>query len=63
MPNENMIRVTKLHPSNHLNNLNQAKLIITSNARNKPNEPAHLIFVHVLIKVSRMKAHVRLCKC
>ena len=25
MPNENMIKVTKLHPSNHLHNSNQAK--------------------------------------
>ena len=52
MPNENMIMVSKLHPSFHLHNSkNQAKKIITSNTKNKSNEPAHLILV--LIKVSR----------
>ena len=53
MPNENMIMVTKLHPSNHLQNSNQAKVIITRNAKNKSKERAHLILVHVLITVSR----------
>ena len=52
MQNENMIMVTKLHPSNHLHNSNQAKSIITSNPKNKSNEPAHLILEHVLITVS-----------
>ena len=51
MPNENMIMVTKLNSSNHLHNSNQAKSIITSNAKNKSNEPAHLILV--LITASR----------
>ena len=54
MPNENMIIVTKLHPSNHFHNSNQAKKIITRNAKkSKPNEPARLILVHVLITVSK----------
>ena len=53
MSNENMIMVTKFHPSNHLRNSNQAKLVITRNAKNKSNEPAHLILVHVLITFSR----------
>ena len=52
MSNENMIMVTKLHHSNHLHNSNQAKQIITRNAKNKSNEPAHLILVYVLITVS-----------
>ena len=51
MPNESMIMVTKLRPSNHLHNSNQAKEFITSNAKNKLNEPAHLILM--LITVSR----------
>ena len=53
MPNENMIMVTKLHPSNHLHNSNQAKQIIARNAKNKSNEPAYSILVHELITVSR----------
>ena len=53
MPNEKVIMVTKLHPSNHLHNSNQAIYIIIRNAKNKSNEPAHLILVHVLITVSR----------
>ena len=63
MPNENMIMVTKLHPSNHLHNSNQAKWIITSNAKNKSNEPAHLTLVHVLLtRFQKMKALISLCK-
>ena len=58
MPNENMIMVTKLHPSNHLHNSNRTKKIITRNTKNKSNEPAHLILVH-----QEMKANVSLCKC
>ena len=51
MPNGKILMVTKLHPSNHLHNSNQAKKIITSNAKNKSNKPAYLILV--LITVSR----------
>ena len=44
-----MTMVTKVDPTNHLNNSNQAKYIITSNAKNKSNEPAHLIFVLITV--------------
>ena len=40
-----MIIVTKLHPTLHLHNSNQAKQIITSNAKNESNEPTPLILV------------------
>ena len=53
MPYENKIMVTKLYPSNHLHNSNQAKQTITRNTKNKSNEPAHLILVHEFITVSR----------
>ena len=56
-----MLMVTKLHPSNHLPNSSQAKLIITSNSKNKSNEPANLIWYFQQFK--EMKAHVSLCKC
>ena len=49
MPNENMIMVTKLYPSNHFHNLNQAKLIKTIGTRIKSNEPAHLILVLIIV--------------
>ena len=44
-----MIMVTKLHPSNHLHNSNQAKEILTSNANSKSNESAHLISVLITV--------------
>ena len=49
---ENVTMVTKLHPTNHLHSSTQAKYIITSNAKNKSNEPAYLILV-LMITVSR----------
>ena len=60
MPNKMMIMVTKLHPTNHLHNSNQAKWIITSSSisKNKSNEPAH----KYLSQFQEMKAHVSLCK-
>ena len=39
MPNEKMIMDTKLHSINPLHVSNQAKEILASNVKNKPNEP------------------------
>ena len=54
-----MIMITKLHPTNHLHNSNQAKWIITINVKSKSNEPAH----EYLSQFTEMKAHISLCKC
>ena len=49
--NVNMIMDTKLHTTNHLHNAMKLNKVIKCNAKNKSNEPAHLI--SVLIAVSR----------
>ena len=65
----NLIMHTKLLPTNYLHHSNQARYIITSNAKNKSNElaqnksneVAHLIWY--LLQFQEMTAHVSLCKC
>ena len=44
MPNENMIMDTKFHSINPLHISHQAKEIIANSVKNKPKEPAHLIW-------------------
>ena len=49
MPNENMIMDAKFHPIYYFHISNQAKYIITSNAKNKSNEQALLISVLIAV--------------